>query len=533
MSQLHKRYVKDVSRHLTKWLRRNSRRLADDVRHAAIILLHLDVEPAREILQPLYAPCSRGRKPYDPVVMFRALILMALLKYPSLPKFAKALQCRPRLAKLAGFEDSVPVAGTFYAFISRLIDGPYHKPCDHRIKRSTLKKGMHRRNLKTEKEQRHENRQQAVDEYDSVTAKLKEALLADFEQPRPTDLLYRLEEILVRCAVIPSAELGLLGDVEKLTVCGDGSSLVSAANGNGKATCDCRAKGNRLCNCDRLYSDPTADWGYDSYRDTYYFGHTFYQHVVSTEGHDLPIHVAIGKASESDFTLSLKSIDRLRKMVATHQPTWKIEHAVYDAGHDATGIYEYLNACGIQPVIAINRRGESVNPSGTASEVDSSGRPICKAGLVMRRHSHSRKRHRTYYNCPVKRPTHHLGQHVWQSHVEQCPLGVLCQPHTKMGPVVYVKTDNNPRLYPTIERHTAKYKALMNLRSGCERSNSLKKNTYQLGNRVARGDDHFLIRLYVVSIVEHATVWAKQDIESVGTSAQRFDKMVTRLLSEH
>ena len=44
--------------------------------------------------------------------------------------------------------------------------------------------------------------------------------------------------------------------------------------------------------------------------------------------------------------------------------------------------------------------------SGTAENVDAHGRPICPAGLVMRRLREHRTRHRIYYNCPVKRPTH-------------------------------------------------------------------------------------------------------------------------------
>jgi hypothetical protein len=71
-------------------------------------------------------------------------------------------------------------------------------------------------------------------------------------------------------------------------------------------------------------------------------GHTFYQHVVSANG--LPLHVLISQASETDFTLSITSLDRLKKALKENGLDWKINNAVYDAGHDATGIYEYLMA---------------------------------------------------------------------------------------------------------------------------------------------------------------------------------------------
>ena len=92
----------------------------------------------------------------------------------------------------------------------------------------------------------------------------------------------------------------------------------------------------------------------------------------------------------------------------------------------------------------------------------------------MRRHNCILKRHRITYNCPVKRPTHRNGEHLWLAHTDECPLSVLCQPDTKMGPIVYINTDDNPRLYPPIPRTSERFEPLMNQRSGCERSNSIK-----------------------------------------------------------
>ncbi|MEK9138191.1 MAG: hypothetical protein AAB393_13780 [Bacteroidota bacterium] len=200
-----------------------------------------------------------------------------------------------------------------------------------------------------------------------------------------------------------------MGNLSQLTVAGDGSALTSGANGNGKPTpidqgrSALRTLGTELCDHDRTYTDPDANWGYDSYRECYYFGHTFYQHVVSTEGHDLPLLMGIGPASETDFTLSLKSLDRLRKALREQDLPWQIRHAVYLAFHDAMGSYEYLSHAEITPIIAINLRSkEAPAPSGTAERVNEEGIPICPAGLLMRRHTVSHKQHRITYNGPVK-----------------------------------------------------------------------------------------------------------------------------------
>ncbi|MBD3184874.1 hypothetical protein GF312_21505 [Candidatus Poribacteria bacterium] len=104
------------------------------------------------------------------------------------------------------------------------------------------------------------------------------------------------------------------------------------------------------------------------------------------------------------------------------------------------------------------------------------------------------------------------------THSDECPLGVLCSPDTKHAPVVYVKTRDDPRLYPPVRRGSSQYKKLMNLRSGCERSNAQKKEVYGLGSRPCRSDTHFLIRLYLVSIIEHAKAWLAEDMKESDAS---------------
>ncbi len=70
----------------------------------------------------------------------------------------------------------------------------------------------------------------------------------------------------------------------------------------------------------------------------------------------------------------------------------------------------------------------------------------------------------------------------------------------------------------------------MNLRSGCERSNSVKKVAYKLGRRVCRNATHYLVRLYLVSIVEHACVWLSDELEKVGGDPKKFIKSVRKRL---
>jgi len=345
--------------------------------------------------------------------------------------------------------------------------------------------------------------------------------VAKTSEPRPRDYLYRLENLLMKLAVIPSAKRGLLGDLKNLIISGDGSALETGANCYGSPTCDCRQKGIYKCEHDRFYRDATANWGWDCYRECYYFGHTFYQHCVSSNGHDLPVHILLSQATESDFTLSVKSLDRFIKASKENSLDISIYAASYDSGHDGLGNYQYLLARNIKPVIALNhRQGQYPKPTGTADKINKDGIPLCIAGLEMRRHTKTQER--IYFNCPVKRPIH-LG--VFKSYPTECTFGVLCQPDTKMGPIVYVRSSDDPRYYPDISRDSKEYKQLMALRSGCERSNSSKKFLYKLAQRPCRSNSHFLFRLYLVSILEHAKSWLFEDKKLFGDDWQNLAQL--------
>jgi hypothetical protein len=531
----HEVYQKSLAEHLAKWQKHASRRLPEDWLLAALLLLRLDLDPLRPDLERLYSPSPRGRKPLDPILMLRALLLMTALGEEKITRFAKDLRHKPRLAQIAGFDpNQTPAVGTFYLFIDRLEDGPFQPNCPHRRKPSQLRKKPLLRNLSQEKDEKEKIRAEILDRPDSITIDLKDRLLKLKDQPRPQDFLSRLEDILINTAVIPSANRGLLGDLKQLIVCGDGSALVSGSSPYGKPSCDCRKQGIFRCNHPRFYHDHTATWGFDPYREVYYFGHTFYQHIVNFSGHDLPVHLSLGQASESDFTLSLKSLDRFIKAFQERQLEMIISAAVYDSGHDGRGNYQYLLAKKIDPVIVLNPRHGSSSPSGNADQINEQGVPICPAGLPMRRHS-STPNHRIYFNCPVKRPTHLEGKTVWQAYPKECPHQVLCQPDSKMGPVVYVRSDSDPRLYPPIARDSPRFKELLKLRPGCERSNSTKKVVHKLERRPCRSATHYLFRLYLISVIEHARAWVAEDRKLLGddwralSDPEKIKQMITKL----
>lgn len=62
--------------------------------------------------------------------------------------------------------------------------------------------------------------------------------------------------------------------------------------------------GIRDCKCDRIYSQPDCDIGWDSHRNCYYFGYDLYTFTASDSENDLPVFPFLGPASRHDSILS-------------------------------------------------------------------------------------------------------------------------------------------------------------------------------------------------------------------------------------
>ena len=477
------------------------------------IIYHLDLSPVEELLTSLYSTDPRGRKPRDPICIFRSLILMVLEGETSINNWAETLRSNSSLSLLSGWEPGTsPSVSTFYKFLDRLQDGPYRKPCEHIHKASELDKGKHLKNFK--KSDKEKKKEQDHAKNDSVTAKLKDDLLAASHQPRQNELLKRLEDLFVELALKPSIKKGLI-DPFNLIVSGDGSSFKSGSNRFGKPSCNCLVEENlRKCDCPRLYTDPDSDWGYDSYRKVFYYGDTFYQLCYSSKGHDLPLHILCGPASETDYTLSLKSFDRFLKVLNEHNIRFHIPAAIFDAGHDAMGIYLYFREKFIPTIIPLNHRG-GTNYYKNKIRLSDKGIPLCKGGQEMMHLNYNQKKMKHQFGCPIKRGTHRNGKYVYVTHHDECPLDTRCSPDTKHGPTKSIFSKDNPRMFPDIPRNTPKFRKLYNLRSGTERSNSAKKNAFPLDRFKSRSRARRLIFLYLIAILEHWKAIYKEETKGL------------------
>lgn len=97
--------------------------------------------------------------------------------------------------------------------------------------------------------------------------------------------------------------------------------------------------------------------------------------------------------------------------------------------------------------------------------------------------------------------------------LERCPRapedapGWRCRPNQKYGPTCAIKTDDNPRLFPPIPRNAKRHSQLYDLRTGTERSNSVKKQAFRLERARHRRSSFWSIRLHLMALLQHARAW--------------------------
>lgn len=171
-----------------------------------------------------------------------------------------------------------------------------------------------------------------------------------------------LQKILTECAVKPSFNLGLCGDSRKLVFAGDGAPLETGASHLGKKICSCSEQGVYYCSCPRLYTGPTANWGWDSYHERWFYGHTIYL-ITAAGSHNDPLLLHLTQGSRHDSGTFVIAYTQLRELY----PELDFSAALLDSAHDAYDIYKLLVTHDIEPFIDLNKRKAGIR---TCSEVN-------------------------------------------------------------------------------------------------------------------------------------------------------------------
>ena len=198
-----------------------------------------------------------GPAPRTPSSMQRSYLLSIDFKVTSITEWAAQLKINPLYAILSGFEPgNTPGVGTFYDFINRLWDSD-----------------------------------------------------DDHMSPHIHPLKTKVKKPKTKGTKADSVSTGLIHP-DSLALAGDGTPVVTSHRERKKRICKCKDNGITDCKCDRYFSQPDCDIGWDSSRDCYYHGYDLYMLVDSQS--DLPVFPHFCCASKHDSHGFLHAFFRMK-----------------------------------------------------------------------------------------------------------------------------------------------------------------------------------------------------------------------------
>lgn len=436
----------------------------------------LDLSYTDELLRNKYSVF--GPKPRTPSCMQRSYLLSIDFKVYSLTDWAAQLKINPLYAILSGFEfGDTPGIGTFYDFLDRLWDSDS----------SNLSSHIHPVKKKKVKKPKQKSTKAESIEKISVDQLLKQLESESFFiDDQPYSSLFKIynKEFLSQ-----SVKRGLI-DVSNLSVAGDGTPFVTSARERKHRICNCSDNGITDCDCDRYFSQPDCDIGWDSSRDCFYHGYDLYMLVAANSESDLPIFPLLNPASKHDSHGFLEAYFRMKNFL----PDYHVSKWLLDSAHDAMAYYTYCRKNHIQPFIDLNeKRGIKVKYKGDFT-IGKDGVPVCKAGRKMNHDCSEPSKARLKFRCPLA------------SRKYGCSCQTPCS-DSKYGRTVHLAMKDNPRLINFPPRDSEEWKLEYNARTSAERSNKREKIDFHLESGRHRSTKMWYCRLYHILMLQHLDAW--------------------------
>ena len=438
---------------------------------------HLDLSYTDELLRSKYSVL--GPKLRTPSCMQRSYMLSIDFKVDSITDWAAQLKINPLYAILSGFTfGDTPGIGTFYDFFNRLWDSDE----DH------LSSHVHP--LKKKKVRK---------------PKTKGAKAESIEKVTVAELLPQLENTTFRLEEQPYASLFKIYKQEfldtsvsknlihsdSLALAGDGTPVVTSHRERKKCICTCKENSITDCKCDRYFSQPDCDVGWDSSRDCFYHGYDLYMLVDSQS--DLPVFPHFSCASKHDSHGFLHAFFRMKAFL----PDYKAAKVILDSAHDAMPFYQYFKREGITPFIDLNGKGGRPPVYKNDFTIDKDGVPICPAGHRMRRDGIETAKGRMKFKCPKMNK---------ENGGLSCTCGTPCS-NAKYGRTVHLVLKDNPRLFNNPPRSSNEWKKEYNARTSVERSNKREKIDFKLESGRHRSTKMWYCRLYHILMLQHLDAW--------------------------
>jgi hypothetical protein len=471
--RIHKDYLTFVLTELRELVRTRPDQ-NEEYKDAVLKMLTLDLDPLILVVSPLYPLLGRPAEVQPEI--FRSLVLMVHLKIV-LDNWVEKLAVNPVLRAIAGFTlDNMPKTSSYYDFVNRIVpldERPEVKPVNVKPKEK-LKKG-----------------EKQPPKNPGIVAKLVNQVIANEErfQKRLSRRPERfLQKIFARVSVDASVKMELVSD--SVSVSGDGTPIETGASINGKKVCKCKQNGVYKCDCDRKFSDPSANWGWDSHYGYYFYGYSGY--FISTYNRDLkldlPLHLRLVQANRHDSVSAVVALTEFREL----NPNLRINTFISDSASDNFATYELLNHWDVNAVIALNETNKGNFKYPPALRVDDKGVPICPKGRKMVCHGYCKNRRRIKWRC------HRTFYHKGLETIPPCPG---CST-SSYGRVVYTKPTWDLRLFTRIPRGSDQWKSSMKERTAAERVNDRILNDYRVNHGSVRGKKRisFMAALAAVNI---------------------------------
>lgn len=257
--------------------------------------------------------------------MQRSYLLSIDFKVHSLTDWAAQLKINPLYALLSGFQfGDTPGVGTFYDFLDRLWDSDSDNlsPHIHPIKKKRVKKTK-----------------QKGDKAEPIEKVTVEQLFQSMEHSsfsideQPYASLFKIYD---HEFLSVSISKGLI-DISNLSIAGDGMPVTTSARKRKHRICECSKNGITSCHCDRYFSQPDCDIGYDSSRECFYHGYHLYILVAANSESDLPLFPLFNPASKHDSHGFLEAYFRFKAFL----PDFHVRKWLLDSAHDAMSYYLY------------------------------------------------------------------------------------------------------------------------------------------------------------------------------------------------
>ena len=477
--ETHESYQDKLVLLLTYFLQVDRLRVVEMAKSISKLYL-LNLDNLIPVIRPLYS--GTGCPARNQLGIIRSLVLMLDQDIHSITKWAKKVASDRILCAVCGFDfDDVPSFSSYYDLINRLWLSS-HKI--HTINKKRLKSFYNKPRKKLKAGQKLPPKHNGA-----VKKFAKLALKNSLPKYHPERIF---QEFLARCIVDKSSHMGILGDTKKFSIAADGTCFYSGASHLGVKTCDCKDKGIYNCKCKRRYSDPDARWGWDSYREQWFYGDTLFNITASDSPYDLPIYLRSVQAQRHD---SITFIFALSEALELYHDL-SVKNVVLDGAMDNYPTYELLYYFGAAPFIPLDSN-TNFNPGYIPKGVlcfDDKRNPVCMGGIPYQCCGYSYPKgikYRCYFHCKG---------------IDDKPC--KCS-DSSYGRTIYIKPEFDFRLFTPVPRNSDAWKHKMKTRTSVERSHKRIFEDYNIEDGRCRSSKHRFCRATMAAVNVHLDAWIK------------------------